>query len=252
MMRHVKHAFDQRGQEKRVMKFKLNVLAVLGATLVSGSVMALEIFPTLYVGAEAQYNFNKITKEMKSTSGGLLTRGNNKPLISEHGAAAGIFIGTNLWEMLSLEAGYYQFKRNKTDDSANFNGVIPGVTAQLQSVNAFTARHHNWYLDGVACFPLPLVGMDILASAGIGRLTSKIENTNTANAGITFPPAATLSFANKSSMKGETTRTGLRLGLGAQYKFGDLGTRFMVRYQQGNDLIKHVVSAGVGLFYQFY
>ena len=233
------------------MKFKLNVLAVLGATLMSGSVMALEIFPTLYVGAEAQYNFNKITKEMKSSSGGLLTRANNKPLISEHGAAAGIFIGTSLWEMLSLEAGYYQFKRNKSDDSVNFNGAAPGVTAQLQAVNAFTARHHNWYLDGVACFPLPL-GMDILASAGIGRLTSKIENTNNFNAGITSPPAPTLSLINKSSMKAETTKTGLRLGLGAQYRFGDVGTRFMVRYQQGNELVKHIVSAGVGLFYQFY
>lgn len=230
------------------MKSKL-ISVALGA-LLSGSAFA-DILPTLYFGVEGQYHYYKMEKTLKSSGGGVITRGNNRPLFQESNIAGGAFIGTSLFDILAIEAGYVQFKNSHTNDNLVFNMTMPGVSAlQVLSNNKFTARHHNGYVDIIGCFPVPL-GLDFIASIGAGCLTSRVINTTNANAYIAISPRSQ-TLSGSSLMTARSTEVGLRLGLGTQYKFGDVGARFMVRYQKGNDLIRTLLSANAGVFFQFY
>jgi hypothetical protein len=232
------------------LNLKSKLTAVVLGTCLNSSVFA-DILPNLYFGVEGQYHYYKMEKTLKSSAGGVITRGNNRPLFQESNIAGSVFIGTSLFDIVGIEAGYEQFKNSHTNDNLVFNMAVPGVSAlQVLSNNQFTARHHNGYVDVIGCFPVPL-GLDFIASIGAGCLTSRVLNTTNANAYVAIPPRSQ-SLSGSSSMTARSTEVGLRLGLGTQYKFGDVGARFMVRYQKGNDLIRTLLSANVGVFFQFY
>lgn len=235
------------------MHMKTRLATVVIGALCSSSASGFDFLPNLYLGIEGAVNHYKAEKSVQSKNpvGNVITRGNNKALLSEHGAAGGVFIGSNLLDLVGLEVGFMKFKNGKVEDNLLYNASMPGVSAlQVQSINTFSAQHHNWYLDALGYIPLPF-GLDIIGSVGVGRLSSKLKNSIRASAFIALPPQSAR-FSGANNLSTDSTKTGLRLGLGAQYKFCDAGVRLMVRYQKGNDILRNVISGGLGLFYQFY
>lgn len=223
----------------------------LGLSLIYEVAHGLDCLVNFYVGAEAQYSYLNVTKQINSSSGTVISRSNNQPLFSENGAAAGLFVGANFNEFIGLEVGYLQFKNSKTQDSLVYNPSVPGITLlKVQSTNTFTAKHHNWYLDVMGCLPI-ILGVDIVGTVGFGNLTSKLKNVTQATAALNIPPANPINLLGETNGNARSSKVGFRGGVGLQYKVCDLGARLMVRYQNGNDLIKNLTSVAVGLFYQF-
>lgn len=200
------------------MNKKLASIALSGAMLVSGASFGMDFDPKFYVGAEAQYNKLKGDKNF-SNAGQSLLRKKNSP-------GADLFLGTRITENFGAEVGYSVLKRSH-------NNLTGG-----QVVNV---KMNNPHVDAIGYIP---VGNDVelIGSVGLGRLSTKVDNK--VNGVVTA-----LTANDKSLTK---TKTGIRLGLGAQYKFSEnVGARFMVRHQKGNKIIKNVNSAGLGLFCQF-
>lgn len=223
---------------------------VLLTLLLSSFSAAADLLPNLYLGLEGQYHYYKMEQNLKAANGGLITRGNGRPLFQENNIAGAIFLGTSLFDLVAIEAGYAQFKNSHTNDHLVFNMISPGVSSvQVQSINHISARHHNGYIDLIGCFPFPL--FDLIGSVGGGCLTSRVNNNIEANAFVAIPPQSQ-SLAGSSILTGRTTEVGLRLGLGTQCKLGEVGARFMIRYQKGNAVIRNIISANLGLFYQFF
>lgn len=201
------------------MNKKLASIALSGAMLVSGASFGMDFDPKFYAGAEAQYNKLKGGTGLQNAAGQSLLRKKNSP-------GADLFLGTRITENFGAEVGCSFLKRSH-------NNLTGG-----QVVNV---KMNNPHVDAIGYLPVA-DNVELIGSVGVGRLSTKVENKVN---GV----VRSLTADDKSLTK---TKTGIRLGLGAQYKFSEnVGARFMVRHQKGNKVIKNVNSAGLGLFYQF-
>ena len=233
---------------------KLILTLACGSAFMSNAAYAiLDFIPSLYVGMEAQYNHYSAEKQL-TKSGQVVSRANNQPLVSSNGSAAGIFAGSDLHENFGIELGYDRFKHTKAQDSVPYNPSLGIYNLRGQSISVYTMHHYNWHLDLVGHYPVAL-GVDLLGDVGIGRLSSKtkiVSQASAASAALVGGSLSTINVSNSSYSIVKTAKPGIRLGVGAQYKLGSFGARFMVRYQKGNALVKHFTSAGAGLFFQFF
>jgi opacity protein-like surface antigen len=214
------------------MRTKLAKIFLLGNILTSGVVLGLDFDPTFYTGIEAQYNRYAGANRVTTASKTALTSVNNKSLFNKSGAGLGLFAGSRLVENFGVELGYTALS------GAKFALNNPAFrTANVKS------RNHNLYVDALGFIPVSSE-VDIIGAVGIGRLSSKLSG------GIQQLTAGVLGA--KQDLLTRSHKTGLRLGLGAQYKVHEnVGVRFMARHQKGNQLVKKINSATVSLFYQF-
>jgi opacity protein-like surface antigen len=210
------------------MKIKLAAIVLSGMFLTSSVSFAEGSNPKFYLGAEAQANSHKNVKEIRTSAGNVLRSAENKKsLFNKSSAGASALVGTRLHENIGVEVGMTGLSGNKLSIANSTN-------------HSLKARSRNLHTDVLGYLPMS-DEMDLIGSVGVGKLTTKVSGQlgNTA-----------LSASDNVSMK--SSKAGLRLGAGAQYKISDnMSARFMVRHQQGNSFVKSVNSAGLGLFYQF-
>ncbi len=200
------------------------ILAASSLLLLSTAVSAdmMDMDPKFQIGAELKAHRNTVSKNLKNVQ-----RIDGKPLFSERSGSAGLFAGARLNEYLGAELGYAWYGSSK--ETVTFGGFA----AASRDV-----KTHNMYFDVQGYLPIDSQ-IDLIASVGAGRLTTDME---TKIAGVK---------SDVLSLK--TTKTGLRLGFGAQYTLDNgVGVRLMARHQKGNDILKTVKSGGIALFYQFH
>ncbi len=198
-----------------------NIVSVIlsGVVLSSGAVAAMDFNPTFSVGAELQNNRNKVASEFSDQKMII----NNKPLFRKNSGSAGLFVAARFNDTVGAELGYNFFVKTKETNS---------TTETIRKT-----KMHNSYADLLG-YLLINDAADFIGAMGIGRLSTTVEMKKN---GITVAQSST-----------ESAKAGVRLGLGAQYKFGEnFGTRLMVRHQRGNKIIKNINSANLALFYQF-
>jgi len=229
------------------MNKKLVSIVMSAATLVSGAVLA-DCDPQFYVGAELQAGHKRGAKEVRlksknnvntSTLTGISKKGTFKTdpapsAISKSANGATLFVGSRLNENLGLELGGTVLRTQKANNITNVRTglVMPG--------SAVSIKNSNVYADAMGYLPIDCA-TDLIGSVGIGHLSTKVNYKTVAK-----PTSADQKFSAKA------TKVGVRLGVGAQYKFTEnVGARVMVRYQQGNKIVKKMTSAGLGMFYQF-
>ena len=209
------------------MRMKLAETIMSGIILMSGAAFGLDLDPSFYVGGELGINrlkngdnsFKGNNQTFRDANGQYLLRKKSAPSV-------GLNVGSRITENLGLEVGYSFLRQSKNTYANN---------------SSFNVKMRNSYVDALGYIPVA-ENADIIASVGLGRLSTKVQMKSNNVAQV-------LSSTQSNDAK---TKTGIRLGLGAQYKFdSNLGARFMIRHQKGNKLIKSVNSAGVGLFYQF-
>lgn len=214
------------------MNVKLAGVALSGAMLISGAAVGMDFDPKFYLGAEAQVNKYKGAREIQH-QGVTVKSADNKSIFGKSGRGASAFLGSQFSEYAGVELGYTTLSGTK---------VSIGTPAFQQS--SFKTKSRNMYADVLGYVPM-CEDIDLIGSLGMGRLSTKVNGkfvqSNAAGAVVSTTDA---------SLK--SSKTGLRLGLGAQYKITpNVGARFMVRHQKGNQFVKSVNSAGLGLFYQF-
>lgn len=205
------------------MKMKLVVLALSGVVLASGIARAEDCDPTFYLGGELQGNqYNKGAKKITTPKGVTITATKkNESLFGKNGTGVSAIAGTRLHENFGAEVGI-----------TGLTGKKVHITNAAKS--SLKTRSHNLHADVLGYVPVSKE-VDLIGSVGVGHLTTKVSGNVS---------------QEKVSMK--SSKAGLRVGLGAQYKLCDnINARFMVRHQKGNKFVKSVNSAGLGLFYQF-
>jgi opacity protein-like surface antigen len=209
------------------MNMKLASIALSGAMLVSGASFGMDFDPKFYVGAEAQCNSLKAGKLLLSED---FQDQNDKSLFrKKKSPGADMFLGMRFNENFGAEAGYSFLKKSHN------------VFTNANNKYVLDVKMRNAHIDAIGYLPVA-DDLELLGSVGLGRLSTKIQEK--------FNDRV-LQLSNEEK-KLTKTKTGIRLGLGAQYKLTEnVGTRFMVRHQKGNKTIKSVNSAGLGLFYQF-
>lgn len=224
------------------MKNKLISSILSVALLSSGAAFALDMDPKFYVGGEIQ---GSKLKGKPNTVGELVNLPANAsstlegyPLETQAKhtkVGPGVFVGTRLHENFGLEAGYTIVGKSRVKRDYNFGDSVKSDA---------TVKHRNVYLDANGYLPVN-ESVDLIGSVGVGQLKSTMKGD------AVYTPAGGAS-QNIALKKESSKKTGLRLGLGAQYKITEnVGTRLMLRHQKGNDFIKSVNTAGLGLFYQF-
>jgi hypothetical protein len=200
------------------MKNKLATLALSGVMLVSGTAFGMDFDPKFYLGGEAQLNKLKNGQNFQDTNG--------KSMIRKKSPSLGAFLGTRFNEYLGAELGYTALKTSKQT---------------LVNNNTLTVKMRNPYLDVLGYIPVAN-DVDVIGSIGVGRLQTKTSMKAANNATLQ------LTSMQHSDAK---AKAGVRLGVGAQYKFDtNFGGRVMLRHQKGNKAVKNVDSAGLSLFYQ--
>lgn len=211
---------------------KLVAIILSGSALLSGTALGLDLDPKFYLGAEAQANRYTGPKEITTPNKARLSTTDNKPLFGRSGSTLNLFAGSKLNEYVGIELGYGFLNHQK------MKSITPGF-----QTSSLKTKNHNLFADVLGFMPLS-TEVDLIGSVGIGRLSSKLcGKVEQRVAGF---------LVNQENVSMRSRKTGLRLGLGAQYKFNEnVGTRLMVRHQKGNNFIKKVNSLGVGLFYQF-
>ena len=203
------------------MKMNLIAVAISGAMLISGAASGLDLDPKFYAGVEAQYN------KLKPGSDVALDANGKSILTKKKVPGAGLFLGTRLNEFFGVEAGYSFLKTSKNT---------------LADKETVSVKMGTPYIDAMGYVPVGC-DVDVIGSVGLGRLHTKLQHKDVQG------KVLAVSDADKKSSK---SKAGIRLGLGAQYKFDtNFGARVMVRHQKGNKIIKNVNSVGAGLFYQF-
>lgn len=206
------------------MKMKLVSLALLGAMLVSGTAAAVDCDPRFYVGGELQSNTLRFDKNnFWSVDNGTV----NGKTIKKTRIGTDLIVGTRITENFGLEAGYAFLGTTKLQDRDNYYST--------------KVKARNAHIDAMGYVPVSC-DVNLIASLGVGRLSTKVTNREE---GITVP----LDAATRKLYK---AKTGMRVGLGAEYKIDEnVSARLMVRHQKGNKVIKNVNSVGLGLFYTF-
>lgn len=219
------------------MNKKLVGLVVSVATLANGVASAVDFDPKFYVGGEVQVGQKKGPKKITTRLGkakdkleitGEAKNGSSVSPVKKAASGASVFMGSRLTDNMGLELGGSMLKNQKFKP-------IKG----LDKSSEMTIKNRNVYVDAMGYLPLDC-SVDLIASVGAGHLSTKVNGKTVAK------PTAAEKFSAKSS------KMGVRVGMGAQYKFNEnLGARLMVRHQQGNKIVKRVNSAGLGMFYQF-
>jgi hypothetical protein len=149
-------------------------------------------------------------------------------LFTKSGSGLGINLGTQIMENFGLEIGYTHFSSSSTTDT--YRSFWRGVSF----TDNFKAKHRNIYFDALGYLPIQ-ENIDIIGLVGFGNINSKITETYSSYV-----------------IEGKFRKGGIRLGAGARYMFNqNIGSRFLVSYQKGNQILENVTSAGLGLFYQF-
>jgi len=218
------------------MNKKLVSIVMSAATLVSGAVFA-DYDPQFYVGAELQTGHKKGLKKipLKSEKKVIIlqkTKGDTASPINTKAQGATLFLGSRLNENLGFELGGSRLATQKYK-TVKRNGVV-------QKGVSFSIKNENVYADAMGYLPIDSA-TDLIGSVGVGRLSTTVSRKDVTTA---------VSRAQKYTAKSH--KMGVRVGVGAQYKFNEnVGARVMVRYQQGNKLVKNMTSAGLGMFYQF-
>jgi len=195
---------------------KLVALAVTTATFLPSVAMAADMEPKFYAGAEALYSHFKLDDEAKD-----VTDSNGKSVYAKKAAALGLFAGSRLNQNFGVE----------------FGGQIYNRRHVMYGSDKVTVRNTNVFLDALGLMPVNET-INFIGSVGIGRLSTTLKHRTD----------------NSWSESSTNAKFGYRLGLGAEYLFGDnfnMGTRAMLRFQKGNHVIKNVKSASLGLFYNF-
>lgn len=216
------------------MKMKLVAIALSGAFLASSAASALDFDPKFYIGGEVQANRQTGVKQIKTPAGNPLTATDKKKsLFGKSGSGASAIVGTKLNENIGVEIGFTGLTGNKIS-------IANTATNAFKTNNALKTKSHNLYADVLGYVPVTNE-VDLIGSVGVGRLRTKMCGKL-----VTATGKALETVSMKSS------KTGVRVGAGAQYKLSEnLNARFMVRHQKGNKFVKSVNSAGLGLFYQF-
>lgn len=224
------------------MNKKLVCILMSAATLASSAAFAVDFDPQFYVGGELQAGQKKGAKKVTTELGsnktkmdvaGVTKDGKSKNPIHKSATGASLFVGSRLTENLGVELGGSVLKNQKVKKVQDFNTGIALKGADL------SIKNRNVYADAMAYLPIDC-SMDLIASAGAGYLSTKVNGKLAAN------PTVDQKFSAKSN------KLGVRAGVGAQYKFNEnIGARLMVRHQQGNKIVKHVTSTSLGMFYQF-
>ncbi len=214
------------------MKIKL-VAVSLSAAMLASSLAFADIDPKFYVGAELQANKYKGAKAVTTANNTRINRTDGKPVFGNSGSGATAYVGSRFNDYLGVELGATKLS------SIKFTASNP-----LQTFSSTKAKSKNFYVDMMGYLPVS-EDVDLIGSLGAGRLSSKLSGNLQAR-NVAGGPVMKENFSVKSS------KTGMRVGAGAQYKFTDnLSARLMLRHQKGNKLVKSVNSAGLGLTYQF-
>lgn len=225
------------------MNMKLASIALSGALLISGAVFAEDCYPSFYLGGDLQANrYNGQSKTYKDRDGDTFRRLDGKTILSKNGSGVGLFAGVRFLENLGLEAGISKFAK-QTTNLTNANTVFNFLLGN-NFKDKVVAKHSNAYMDVMGY--LPVSGeVDLIGSLGLGRLSSK----QTVTSMITNAAGTIL---DQGAVTTKSSKTGVRLGVGAQVKFCDnIGARLLVNHQKGNKIVKSVNSVRAGLFYQF-
>lgn len=223
------------------MNKKLVSIVLSAATLVSTAALAADCDPQFYVGGELQAGSKKGAKQVDTKYGngqkaiyrGIDKKGAfTKTPVSKSASGLGLFVGSRFNENVGLELGASRLgtQKCKIKDQAS-NTIMQGAGISI--------KNRNIYADAMGYMPVDCA-VDLIGSVGVGRLSTTINGKEASN------PTAAQKFSAKS------TKVGVRVGVGAQYKFTDnIGARLMVRHQQGNKIVKNMTSANLGMFYQF-
>ena len=208
---------------------------IIGTLLVSGCGVAYTLDTDVkpYIGVHGQYNHYKIEDNRLS---------DGTQLIKKNGSGIGFNLGSKIIENFGLEIGYTQFKKSKTNVFFTRTVAVPGQGLVTVDVDINNIKHRNIYIDAMGYIPVA-EDFDIVGLVGIGSLESKfkINGLVTTNAG-----------AVAASIKNKSRKCGVRAGAGAKYMFNpNIGGRILVTYQKGNEVLDNVISAGLGIFYQF-
>lgn len=183
--------------------------------LISGSAFASDLRP--YVGAKIQYGFPGYKKNATGIQAAIMN--NDKVAIDKKKPGLGIFAGARLHENFSLEVGADHTFKAKGKNTAGAD-----VSAKIR----------NFYADAIGHLPMT-EEFEALASVGIGHLKPKIKSTAALDSKLT------------------DGKTGLRLGIGAAYKFDEnVAVRATVNHQRGpKESLKKFTTVGLGVFYTF-
>jgi hypothetical protein len=136
-------------------------------------------------------------------------------------------------QSFAIELGHTFLQSHLTQISSLVNATGASVTIR--------ARHRNIYSDVLGYYPLT-EQVNLVGAVGLGYLQSKIDVV-ASNTGV-------LNIDGQGYS--DSSKLGPRLGAGLQGKLADQVTsRFMVTYQNGNEVFKNLTTAGVGIFYHF-
>ena len=217
---------------------KLVSVILSGAVLVSSAAFAADCDPKFYVGGELQGNqYNSGAHKNEKN----IKKGHQKKF-GKGGVGGGAFAGVRINEYVGVEVGASAMKGKKNAAKA---ASADGLASANYSAHT---KSHNVYADVLGYVPVS-EEVDLIGSIGVGQLTTKVKENLNAHG---EDPNHTVGVDIRAKASQKSSKTGVRVGAGAQYKFNEnFGARFMVRHQRGNKLIKSVNSAGLGLFYQF-
>lgn len=209
------------------MKMKLGVIVLSASALMNTAALAMDFNPSVYVGAEAQWNRLKgDTSQFKDSKG-------NSMLHKKNVAGGSLLLGSRFNEYVGAEMGYSMLGKS----NSSFTDTVAGVQTKYQ----YNVKMKNAHIDVLGYVPVAN-DINLIGSLGLGRLSTKVKlAANNVDQKLT----AVQNDAAK-------TKIGMRVGVGAEYKIdSNISARAMVRYQKGNKTVKNVKSAGLGLFYQF-
>jgi opacity protein-like surface antigen len=205
------------------MNKKLVSIVMSAATLLSGAAFA-DFDPQFYVGGEVIGSRLKFDEKKVDEKEDAMPKSLKKAKVG-----GGAFLGTG------VEFGYGILGKRTSSE----------IDEAEQEATKVSLRSSNVYADVMGYLPLDCA-TDLIGSVGVGYLHTNMKVTTTDSSDETPVIERT---------KVRTYAVGPRVGVGAQYKFTDnIGARVMVNYQHAKkDVInhKHLVTAKLGMFYQF-
>lgn len=170
--------------------------------------------------------------------------GNN--LFKRHYLQGNIYLGLKLCDYLGVELGYeITPTRNKTSTIAN-NEATLGVASQPLEVHISKSRIHGWHTGLMGYYPVcNFLGnnlfrnpVELLAYVGQVCLNTYYQDVTVLRAGEPMD----VRFNTRTY---DSTRSLLRVGLGAQYTYCTSGIRFMLGYETTNQF-RNVISKEFG------
>ena len=210
------------------MKKSLKVMssAFLAAALATGASHAFGEGAKFYVGGELGYNrlgyYDVVKQNMEKDKGTI-----NKSISSGN-----ILLGVKFNKNVAAELGYGLHSKIKV----KYDGD--------NSKNNFNLKTRNLYIDAIGSMPVASIdeNFSVLGSVGLGQFSYQSQSASDLD----------------NNQKSDTShKTGVRLGIGAEYKFNEaVATRVMLRHQrvgktENTEILKNVNSVSAGLTYTF-